>query len=97
VLDAAGHALYFSRARIPHDREGAGQVDYLLHIGVYAYRAGFLKRYAAMPSTPAETAEKLEQLRVLEHGHRIAVAVVDYHGHGIDTPEDYAAFVRRVG
>lgn len=96
VLDARGRALYFSRARIPHDREGAGETGYLLHVGCYAYRAGFLARYAKMDSTPAERAEKLEQLRVLENGWPIAVAVVEYEGAGIDTPEDYAAFVERV-
>lgn len=100
VLTAAGddqprRAMYFSRAMIPHDRDGGGCVDYLLHLGVYAYRAGFLKRFAAMTPTPAEQAEKLEQLRALENGFDIAVAVVDYDGCGIDTPEDYAAFVTR--
>ena len=95
VLGRSGRALYFSRARIPHDRDGAGGVDYLLHLGVYAYRAAFLRRYAAMESTPAEAAERLEQLRALESGFSIAAAVVDYHGAGVDTPEDYAAFVER--
>jgi len=95
VFDEAGRALYFSRAKIPHDRDGAGGVDYFLHLGVYAYRAGFLKVFAAMESTPAEQAEKLEQLRALERGYDIAVGVVDYEGAGIDTPEDYAGFVRR--
>ncbi|HAU39139.1 MAG TPA: 3-deoxy-manno-octulosonate cytidylyltransferase [Phycisphaerales bacterium] len=95
VLDARGMALYFSRARIPHDRDGAGFDGYLLHLGAYAYRVAFLKQYAVLPQTPAEQAEKLEQLRALEHGRRIAVAVVEYDGAGIDTPEDYAAFVSR--
>ena len=95
VLGRGGRALYFSRAKIPHDRDGAGGVDYLLHLGVYAYRAAFLKQYAAMESTPAEAAERLEQLRVLESGFPIAAAVVDHGGAGVDTPEDYAAFVRR--
>jgi len=96
VLDARGRALYFSRAAIPHGREGAGGVAYKLHLGVYAYRAAFLKRFAALPPTPAETAEKLEQLRALEHGCAIIAAEVAYDGAGIDTPEDYAAFVRRM-
>jgi 3-deoxy-manno-octulosonate cytidylyltransferase (CMP-KDO synthetase) len=64
---------------------------------VYAYRTGFLATYAALPSTPAEASEKLEQLRALEHGYGIGVGVVDYDGAGIDTPEDYQQFVRRVG
>jgi 3-deoxy-manno-octulosonate cytidylyltransferase (CMP-KDO synthetase) len=95
VCSRGGRALYFSRAKIPHDRDGEGTAGYLWHLGVYAYRVGFLKRFAALPPTAAEVAEKLEQLRALEHGQSIAVAVVDYHGTGIDTPEDYAAFVKR--
>ncbi len=95
VLDVGGKALYFSRAAIPCDRDGGG-AEYLLHLGIYAYRAGFLKRLAATDSTPLEMAEKLEQLRALENGHSIFVAVVDYDGAGIDTPRDYAAFVARV-
>ncbi len=94
-LGAVNKALYFSRAKIPFDRDGGGKVKYFLHIGIYAYRAAFLKKFAAMPSTAAEQAEKLEQLRALEHGHAIAVETVDYNGSGIDTPEDYEAFVRR--
>ena len=95
VLNRRGRAMYFSRAKIPHDRDGAG-AGWLLHLGVYAYRAGFLRWFAAAESTPCEQAEKLEQLRVLENGFAIAVDVVEYDGAGIDTPEDYAAFVRRV-
>jgi len=96
VCNSNGRAMYFSRAKIPFNRDGEADVSYLLHLGVYAYRAAFLRRLAAMPPTPAEQAEKLEQLRALEHGFAIAVAVVDYDGAGIDTPEDYAAFVARV-
>jgi 3-deoxy-manno-octulosonate cytidylyltransferase (CMP-KDO synthetase) len=95
VLDGRGRALYFSRSRIPFDRDRSGQVGYLLHLGIYAYRVGFLKTFAGLAPTAAERAEKLEQLRALEHGYAIAVAVVDYHGVGIDTPADYAAFVAR--
>lgn len=96
VLAADGAAMYFSRSRIPCDRDGGGNVQYLLHLGVYAYRVGFLRQFSAMSPTPCEGWEKLEQLRALEHGYRIAVAVVDYDGAGIDTPEDYAAFVKRL-
>ena len=96
VCDLTGRAMYFSRSAIPYDRDGAGTAA-LLHIGAYAYGCAFLKTYARLPSTPAEQAEKLEQLRALEHGYSIAVAVVDYDGAGIDTPEDYKRFVRRVG
>jgi 3-deoxy-manno-octulosonate cytidylyltransferase (CMP-KDO synthetase) len=95
VLNARNEAMYFSRSIIPYDRDALGQSNYLLHLGLYAYRAGFLRWFAQADSTPAESSEKLEQLRVLENGHTIAVEVVDYDGAGIDTPEDYAAFVRR--
>jgi len=94
VLAVDGTALYFSRAVIPYDRQGAG-VRYLLHLGIYAYRKGFLVRFAALEPTPAERAEKLEQLRALEHGYRIAVGVVPSAPPGVDTMEDYAAFVER--
>lgn len=95
ALALDGSAMYFSRAPIPFDRDRTGRTQYLLHLGVYAYRVAFLKRFASLAPTPAELSEKLEQLRALEHGHRIAVAVVDYDGAGIDTPQDYAAFVAR--
>ncbi|MFW6146007.1 MAG: 3-deoxy-manno-octulosonate cytidylyltransferase [Planctomycetota bacterium] len=95
VCDLRGRALYFSRSVIPFDRDRTDPVEYCQHLGVYAYRAGFLRTYAALPQAPAERAEKLEQLRVLQHGHAIAVATVLYDGAGIDTPADYAAFVRR--
>jgi 3-deoxy-manno-octulosonate cytidylyltransferase (CMP-KDO synthetase) len=95
VRDLAGRAMYFSRSRIPFDRDGAPG-ECLLHLGLYAYRAGFIRRFARLAPTPAEQREKLEQLRALEHGHKIAVAVVDYSGAGIDTPADYESFVRRV-
>ncbi|MHC4564096.1 MAG: 3-deoxy-manno-octulosonate cytidylyltransferase [Planctomycetota bacterium] len=95
VCDATGRAMYFSRSRIPHDRDAAGFDGYLLHLGIYAYRVGFLKQFAALPPSLAEQVEKLEQLRALENGYAIAVAVVDHAASGIDTPEDYAAFVAR--
>lgn len=96
VFDRSGRAMYFSRAKIPLDREKTRRVRYFLHLGIYAYRVGFLKRFASLPPTPAETAEKLEQLRALEHGYGIAVAEVEYDGVGIDTPADYAEFVARI-
>jgi len=99
VMDARGRALYFSRSTIPFDRKAfltgrSFPFDHCFrHIGVYAYRREFLLRLAALPQTPLEKIESLEQLRALQHGHVIAVAEVDYDGHGIDTPEQYAAFV----
>jgi 3-deoxy-manno-octulosonate cytidylyltransferase (CMP-KDO synthetase) len=93
VRDRAGYALYFSRSVIPHPR-GAGARP-LLHIGMYAYRRDFLLRFPSLSPTPLEMTEKLEQLRILEHGHRIAVGIAAAGPGGIDTPEDYAAFVKR--
>ncbi|MCB1996943.1 MAG: 3-deoxy-manno-octulosonate cytidylyltransferase [Burkholderiaceae bacterium] len=94
VLDAAGRALYFSRAPIPCWRDGGGALPQpapLRHMGLYAYRAGFLRRFPALPPAPMEQLEALEQLRVLWHGERIAVLVSPLvPGPGIDTPEDLA-------
>lgn len=101
VLDVRSRAVYFSRALIPHPQlhETTGAMHqpapYLLHLGAYAYRSDFLRSLARLAPTPLEQTEKLEQLRWLEHGHTIAVAVVDTAAVGIDTPEDYAAFVER--
>lgn len=93
VLDAAGRALYFSRAAIPHWRDGAGALpvapEPLRHVGLYAYRAGFLRRFPSLQPAPLERMEALEQLRVLWHGERIAVLVTDHApGAGVDTPAD---------
>jgi 3-deoxy-manno-octulosonate cytidylyltransferase (CMP-KDO synthetase) len=100
VTSRRGHALYFSRSPIPHHREGlpsptAGRPLAYLHLGLYAYRREFLLGLAALPSSPLEQAEKLEQLRVLEAGHAIAVGIVEEPSIGIDTPEDYRRFVDR--
>jgi 3-deoxy-manno-octulosonate cytidylyltransferase (CMP-KDO synthetase) len=97
VLDAQGLALYFSRAPIPWRRDGsaAGQPTLpqdppaLRHVGLYAYRAAFLRGFPALPHTALESTEALEQLRVLWHGQRIAVHVSAHvPGTGVDTPED---------
>jgi 3-deoxy-manno-octulosonate cytidylyltransferase (CMP-KDO synthetase) len=96
VLDAAGQALYFSRACIPWWRDGnASGVQQLpvpaplRHVGLYAYRVEFLRRYPKLPPAPLEQLESLEQLRVLWHGERIAVHVTPQApGSGVDTPED---------
>lgn len=95
--DEAGvrSALWFSRARIPHPRaEGEGAAP-LLHVGLYAYSPESLAAFAAMDQTPLERAEGLEQLRVLENGHRIAAAIVPPAAPGVDTRADYDAFVAR--
>ena len=95
VIDAAGCAMYFSRALIPHCRDGPDAGRLLKHVGMYVYRRDFLLKYATLPPTPLEQAEQLEQLRVLEHNYDIAVAVTNVSFHGIDTPEQYETFVQR--
>ena len=101
VVGGDGRALYFSRAAIPfcRDREQsealASDHPWLLHLGIYAYRAEFLHQLTQLPPSRLEQLEKLEQLRALEVGARIQVAVVEHQSVGIDTPEDYARFVDR--
>lgn len=99
VVDRNGHALYFSRALVPFPRDASGKIidasRWLLHLGIYAYRRDFLLKLAKLPPTPLEQTEKLEQLRVLEHGYPLVVGVVEKAAIGIDTPEDYASFVAR--
>ena len=90
VLNQRHEALYFSRAAVPYDRTQSSPT-YYRHIGIYAYRVGFLKRYAQLTSSPLEVAESLEQLRVLWHGYRIAVHLASVlPPAGVDTPEDLA-------
>lgn len=99
VMTLDGRAVYFSRHSIPFHRDttGTNQPPYHLHLGIYAYRREFLLQFASWPATPLEQAEKLEQLRALEHGRSIAVLVVNRATHGIDTPQQYQDFVRRIG
>lgn len=97
VVGLDGRAIYFSRCPIPFHREqssGAG-ATYYLHLGIYAYRRRFLLDFASWPPTPLESAEKLEQLRALEHGRSIFVLKTARATHGIDTPQQYAEFVER--
>ena len=102
VCASNGRALYFSRATIPFVRDAVWDEllqtnsPWLLHLGLYAYRADFLLRLAKLPPSRLEKLEKLEQLRVLELGANIQVAVVQQRSVGIDTPEDYARFVERM-
>jgi len=95
VLDAAGRALYFTRAPVPFWRDAPAPSMLpsdpapLRHVGLYAYRASFLRRFPTLAPAPIERTEALEQLRVLWHGERIAVHVTEHApGAGIDTPED---------
>lgn len=91
VLNAKAQALYFSRASIPYPRDAEYRENLAVHrhIGIYAYRVGFLKQYASLPTTSLEQIESLEQLRVLYHGYQIAVTVTDNApASGVDTPAD---------
>ena len=97
ILNAQGNAIYFSRAPIPYPRdmmrdqrnELPDSPQPLRHIGIYAYRAGFLQQFEAMAASPLESVESLEQLRVLWHGHPIAVEITETApAAGVDTQED---------
>jgi 3-deoxy-manno-octulosonate cytidylyltransferase (CMP-KDO synthetase) len=108
VLDAAGRALLFSRAPLPWWRDAPTSASPgvsalpdpppLRHVGLYAYRAAFLRRFPTLAQAPLERIEALEQLRVLWHGERIAVHVTAHApGAGVDTPEDLARVRRLFG
>ncbi|WP_049853911.1 MULTISPECIES: 3-deoxy-manno-octulosonate cytidylyltransferase [Dickeya] len=97
VTDAEGYALYFSRATIPWERDRFAESrdaigdHFLRHIGIYAYRAGFIRRYVGWAPSQLEKIEMLEQLRVLWYGEKIHVAVAkEVPSVGVDTPEDLA-------
>jgi 3-deoxy-manno-octulosonate cytidylyltransferase (CMP-KDO synthetase) len=106
VFDKSGFALYFSRAPIPWDRDrwsGKSSWQELTmagpmykHIGLYVYRKEFLLQYARMPQTQLETTEKLEQLRALEHGHRIRAVVTLHDSLGVDIPGDLSKILQRL-
>jgi 3-deoxy-manno-octulosonate cytidylyltransferase (CMP-KDO synthetase) len=83
-----GRALYFSRAAIPHDRDGVGFAGYRKHLGIYAYRKAALERFAALPPSPLEKIEQLEQLRLLDHGLSLYVGDAPRDTIGVDTEED---------
>jgi len=85
-----GRALYFSRAAIPFDRDGAGFAGYRKHLGIYAYRKAALERFAALPSSWLEQVERLEQLRLLENGIALYVAAAPRDTIGVDTEADLA-------
>jgi 3-deoxy-manno-octulosonate cytidylyltransferase (CMP-KDO synthetase) len=96
VMDVQGNALYFSRSPIPYDRDGGpdtadlSERSFFKHIGLYVYRREFLLQYRRMERGPLEMREKLEQLRILENGHKIRVIETEYDSVGVDSPEDLA-------
>jgi 3-deoxy-manno-octulosonate cytidylyltransferase (CMP-KDO synthetase) len=99
VVDPRGRALYFSRALVPYPRDAGGRPepvgDWLLHLGLYGFRRATLLELARLKPSRLEQVERLEQLRWLENGYTIHVAIGSKPSAGIDTPEDYEAFVRR--
>jgi 3-deoxy-manno-octulosonate cytidylyltransferase (CMP-KDO synthetase) len=107
VFDSRGRALYFSRSPIPFVRDADpaacglaspvfnNPAIYFQHLGLYAYRRDVLLNFATLPTSTLEQAEKLEQLRLLQAGGEILIDVIQHAATGIDTPEDYAAFVAR--
>jgi 3-deoxy-manno-octulosonate cytidylyltransferase (CMP-KDO synthetase) len=95
VTDAAGHALYFSRATVPHDRDGLSPA-YYKHLGFYAYRKPALDRFVSLPESSLERAERLEQLRFLENGIAIQVAETPYDTVGVDTEKDLQRVARLI-
>lgn len=94
VVDHRGKALYFSRSCLPYFREGLPEAfSFLKHLGFYAYRFNFLQTFTRLPQSRLELVEKLEQLRALEHGFPIQVAISATDTRGIDTPEDLQALL----
>ncbi len=105
VCDSGGRARYFSRAPIPYPRDRAGEPDdawvaanpCYRHLGLYAYKSGFLEDFARLPSGRLEEIERLEQLRAIENGREIAVGLTDDPTIGVDTPEDARRFEEHLG
>ncbi len=98
IVDINGKAIYFSRSVLPYDRdsEGVGAAgEYLRHLGIYAYRKEFLLKFTSLNQSKLEKLEKLEQLRAIENGFTIITGKVAGAWEGIDTPEQYAEFVKR--
>ncbi len=98
VVDSTGRALYFSRSPVPFCREDpAGTVSFLKHLGFYAYRNSFLQAFTQLSPGKLEQMEKLEQLRALEYGFEIRVALSPTDTRGVDTPEDLAELIETAG
>jgi 3-deoxy-manno-octulosonate cytidylyltransferase (CMP-KDO synthetase) len=101
VTDQNGFALYFSRQAIPFNRDfnsdqWVAQNSYLKHVGIYGYRVKVLQQITALPATPLELSEKLEQLRWLEHGFKIKVKITDYESLSVDTPDDLKKILHNI-
>jgi len=88
LIDAQGFAIYFSRARIPFDRDQKETVQYYKHIGIYAYSSVFLQQFTKLPVSPLEEIEKLEQLRAVYHGHKIGTTITKYDSPSVDNASD---------
>ena len=97
VVDKKGYALYFSRSPIPYMREEGDSFEFYKHIGMYAYTKDFLFTYTNLPSSKLEHAEKLEQLRALEHGFKIKTVETEFDTIGIDTPDDLKRLKNIIG
>jgi 3-deoxy-manno-octulosonate cytidylyltransferase (CMP-KDO synthetase) len=98
VVDCNSNAIYFSRSQIPYPRNlenVSPETVYLQHVGLYVYRRDFLLKFSSLAGSKLEQVESLEQLRAIENGYKISVAIAEKAAKGIDTPEDYRAFVRR--
>lgn len=97
VRSDKGFALYFSRCKIPYIRDMEHcTTDYLLHVGIYAYRLSTLRTFTSLPPSPLEKIEKLEQLRLLEAGISIYVVMTEYEGFGVDRPEDLQLIIEQL-
>ena len=88
VFDSTGRALYFTRSPIPFYRDGDPNPAYYKHLGIYAYRRDFLDIFTSLPTGSLEAAEKLEQLRALEHGYPVQVVITSHDSFEVDSPED---------
>ncbi len=102
TLDKNNYALYFSRSPIPHFRDAKKGDDWFAgttfykHFGIYVYRAEFLQKYTTLKQSPLETAEKLEQLRILENGYNIKCTITEYESLPVDTPEDLEMVIKLI-
>jgi len=90
LIDANGYAIYFSRARIPFDRDKNENVQYYKHLGIYAYSNAFLQKFTKLPATALEDIEKLEQLRAIHHGHKIGISLTGFDSPSVDDAADIA-------